>query len=281
MTVAHLGESGIELSGEPDQFGARWFWSGNDPWSPSPSPRSVVGERADAHGSWDATTYYGPRSYALEGYVMTDDHVDLHRAKARFFQAVGLAPFKLRVVEPGFDRFGTFRRDGEALWAEVNHTTATFSAPLWAGDPRAYSWASKSVTAGFPSSTGGLVWPATWPATWAATIVSGELQMSNSGTETSWPVFRIDGPVSNPSIMNASTGQVMRLDLVLEAGQWVTVDTGSHQVLAEGDPFASRRNLFWGDWFGLPPGVNTTVRFGGDASGVGAGLTATYRETWI
>lgn len=280
MTIAHLGTSGIVLGGT-DDFGARWSWTGSTPWSRSPAPRTVAGDRVSDHGSWDATAFYGSRSYALEGYVTTETHEDLHEAAPRFFEAVGLTPFALRVIEPGFDRFGTFRRDGEVLWEEINLTTARFSVPLWAGDPRAYSWAAKSVSAAFPSSVGGLTWPATWPATWTAEIAAGEMAMSNGGTATAWPVYRIDGPVSNPLILNTTTGEAMRLDIELAAGQWVTVDTSTHQVLADGDPSATRRNAFWGDWFGLPPGASTTVRFGGDTAGVGAQLSATFRETWI
>lgn len=282
MTSAYLGDSGIVLSGPRDAEGVKWDWNGDDPWSPSPAPRDVSGENATDHGSWDATQFYGPRTIALEGHAH-GTHEALHRAKHRLFAACGLG-FTFRVVEPGFDRQAWVRRSGEILWSELSAheggAVARFSVPLWAGDPRVYSTTIRSASAGFPTSSGGLTWPATWPATWSAVIVSGELRARNDGDQVAWPVFRIDGPVTNPSIVNVSTGQVMHVDVVLEAGQWLTVDTGSHQVLADGDENASRRNLFWGDWFGLVPGAST-IRFGGDSAGSGAQLSASWRDTYI
>jgi hypothetical protein len=50
--------------------------------------------------------------------------------------------------------------------------------------------------------------------------------------------------------------------------------------LAMGDPGGSRRNTWWGDWFGLAPGSNT-LRFTGASAGPGALLTASWRSAWI
>lgn len=281
MTSAYLGDSGIVLSGPADSDGVTWRWNGDDPWSPSPAPRDVTGDNATDHGSWDATQFYGPRSLALEGHAH-GTHDALHRAKHRLFAACGLG-FTFRVIEPGFDRQARVRRSGEILWTELsaheNGAVARFSVPLWAPDPRIYSTDTYNASVAFPTSTGGMSWPAVWPATWDAVTVTGEMSVSNDGTETAWPTYRIDGPVAEPVIVNADTGQSMHFSITLGPGEWLTVDTGSHEVLGNGDPNASRRNVFHGDWFGLAPG-STTVRFNG-ASGVGSTLSASWRSTWI
>lgn len=284
MTLAYLGDSGIVLLGGDERFqyddaGVRWQWGGDDPWTPGPAPRTITGDNANDHGSWDATRFYGPRRYALEGLAHASDHTALHAAKQRLMTAVGLAFFQLRCVEPGFDRVGQFRRDGDVSWKELTHSIARFSVPLWAGDPRAYSVDTHTASTGFPSTVGGLAWPTTWPAIWDGVTTSGDLSVSNTGTETAWPTYRIDGPVTDPVILNADTGQAMRFAITLSPGEWLTVDTGTHQVLGNGDPAASRRNTFHGDWFGLPPGPST-IRFTG-SSGAGSTLSAFWRDTWI
>lgn len=278
MTTAQLGDSGIVL-GEVDAFGVEWRWHGDDPWSPGPAPRTVSGERAGDHGAWDSTEFYGSRTWALEGVARTVDHTALHQAKRRFMSAINLG-FDLRVIEPGFDRTARFRRDGQPLWSELTPSLAKFSASLIAPDPRIYSAAIKSAHAGFPSTVGGLTWPVTWPATWDAVTTSGDMPMVNEGDQTAWPIFRIDGPVQEPVIVNAATGEAMHIDLTLAAGEWITLDTGTHQVLANGDPNASRRDRFFGQWWGLPEGAST-ARFFGASAGVGAQLSATWRDTWI
>lgn len=278
MTVVYLGDSGIVL-GEADAFGVDWLCDSDDPWSPGPAIRAVTGERATDHGSWDASEFYASRTWAFSGIAKCGDHQALHEAKQRFMSTIGIG-LDVRFIEPGFDRTARFRRDGAPLWAELTPNTAQFSASLWAADPRAYSTALHTASTPFPSSTGGLTWPATWPATWDATVVDGTMSLPNAGTEIAWPVFRIDGPVTQPVIVNADTGDSMHIDLTLGAGEWVIVDTSSHQVLANGDPNASRRDRFFGTWWGLEPGANTSVFFGA-AAGTGAQLSASWHDVWI
>lgn len=278
--LIHVGD--ITLYGDPpypeDSDGVTWYWTDDEPWSPSPSPRAVSGENATDHGSWDATEFFESRTYALTGYALTEDPAAMTRAKNRLFAACGLDVL-VRTEEPGLERQAHFRRSGDVLWGRAGIGACTFSVPLWAGDPRIYSTDTYNASVAFPTSTGGMSWPAVWPATWDAVTVTGEMSLSNDGTETAWPIYRIDGPVAEPVIVNADTGQSMHFSITLGPGEWLTVDTGSHEVLGNGDPNASRRNVFHGDWFGLAPG-STTVRFNG-ASGVGSTLSASWRSTWI
>lgn len=282
MTVVHLGESGIVLN-EVDAFGVDWGGTGDEnPWSPSPAPRSVTGQNATTHGGWDATEFYGSRTFALEGEALVPVGSEslLVQAEQRLKAAIGLRPFALRVVENGFDRWALFRRDSQLSWKVMTPTWAIFSVSIVAPKPEIYSTAMVTASTSFPSSTGGLTWPATWPATWDTDVVNGELALVNEGTETAWPVYRIDGPVVNPRIVNTVTGEQMTVSITLLAGEWLTVDTGSHQVLGNGDPAANRRNLFTGTFFGLEPGQNT-IRFDGLSAGPGAALSTSYSHTWI
>jgi hypothetical protein len=286
MTSTYLGDSGIVLAGDsvdvPDSAGVRWTLSGEGPFTRSPAPREVSGDRANDHGSWDATEYYGPRSANLTGKAYAPDHTALHRAEARFKAAVGMR-LLVRHVEPGFDRQAMFRRSGEVLWTEITDTIAQFSAPLWARDPRAYSTALQTASTPFPSSSGGLTLPMTLPFSIDATSVAGTLSLFNEGLGDdvyAMPTFRIDGPVVNPTILNDDTGQAMHLDLTIAGGEWVTINTATGQVLGNGQVGAPRRAQWWGDWFGLRPGPNN-LRFIGDSAGAGALLTATWRHAWI
>lgn len=278
MTITYLGDSGIVL-GQVDDFGVEWTQSGVGPWGESPAPKDVTGDNVNDHGMWDATEFYGPRRYEAAGLAKAPTHDALHQAAERFRAACGMR-VRVRHVEPGFDRSATFRRDGAVIFTEQTNLIARFSAPLYAGDPRAYSTAARTGSAAFPSSSGGLTWPATWPATWAATVVDGTMSLQNVGTHTSWPKYRIDGPVVNPRIVNAVTGEQMLLTMTLLAGEWVTINTATHQVLANDDPAASRRDKFSGTWFGLASGT-TGVRFAGASAGAGAALSVTYNDIWI
>ncbi|MFC5676076.1 phage distal tail protein [Aeromicrobium endophyticum] len=288
MTTAQLGDSGITI-GETDSFGCRWGWSGDspDPWSPSPSPRDVTGENATTHGAWDATEFYGPRTFSLEGFVVAPSHEALHQAKTRFWAACGLRPFELRIIEPGYDRFATMRRGGEPSWKEISPESparANFSVPLWGRDPRLYSTVLHTASTRFPTTTGGLEVPLQVPFELDAVATSGEMNLQNTGSEDAWPVYRIDPansvPVVDPVIVEAATGRAMRFKLTINPGDWVTIDTRNHLVLGNGEPGASRRSSFYGDWLSLEPGASKTIRYAG-ASGDGSTLSAAWRMTDI
>ena len=280
MTTAAIGDSGIVL-GAIDALGVRWRWQrGSDLFGNAPAPRDVSGERAVAHGTWSATEFYGPRSWSVSMIVEAPDHDRLHEARARFFAAFGIQAFLVVGDEPHFgQREATFRRVGETLWSEDTPTMARASVSLHADDPLIRG-SLLSIATGAPSTSGGLVWPATWPANWDATVSSGRLTLENDGSEPASILWRIDGPVIDPYLIDIATGQTLRTNITLAAGEFITIDTATHRVLAQGDPFASRRDRVYGDWFDARPGT-TQVQFGATSPGPSAQVTASWRPTWI
>lgn len=280
MTRATLGSSGIVLNGV-DSSGVRWsLQAGSDLWGNSPAPREVSGERVVAHGSWSATRYFQSRQWSPSLNVYAPSHEALHEARGRLEAAVSLAPFVVVGDEPFYgERSATYRRSGEPLFTEETPTVARASLSLVADDP-AIRGPVKSASTGAPSSTGGLSWPTQWPATWNATVVSGVLLLANEGTAPASVLWRIDGPITDPYLIDMDTGAALRTTLTLGAGEWLMIDTATHRVLANGDVNASRRDRVYGTWFDARPGT-TQVQFGGSSPGLGAKLTATYRSTWI
>lgn len=281
MSTARLGTSEITLGGW-DFEGV--FWSmqqGGDLWGASPAPREVTGERAVADGNWNATRYHQPRRWDISLVVSSETHDQLHRARTRLFDAVPITPFTIDGWEEGYDvRTMRWRRAQEILWTEQTPTTATVSLALVADDPRIRSGNTKRFTTGAPASAGGLKWPATWPATWGARVTSGQLSLTNEGNAPADILWRIDGPISEPYLIDVETGATLRTSLVLGSGDWLIIDTATHRVLANGDENASRRDRVYGDWFKADPGT-TLVQFGGSNPGPGASVTAEWSDTWI
>ena len=110
-------------------------------------------------------------------------------------------------------------------------------------------------------------------------MASGQIAATNPGNVPADTVFTIWGPVTDPWIGD-DTGKRMNLDLTLAAGEWVTVDSATGQVLAQGDPAASRRANWYGDRLRVKPG-QTTFTLGATTSGPGAQVRLDYRHTWI
>lgn len=287
-TLVVLGDSGIVL-GDTDSQGVEWQLSGDsDLWQPKPSPRHVTGDRTVGHGSWDATEFYGDRTQQFELHVRGPSHEALHEAKDRLFAAVGIRPFRVVGIEPNHPagRWSLMRQDGQMPWSEQTPGTdrggaiATTSIALVARDPLLYANDIRTVTTGAPSSTGGLSWPTAWPATWDAQVTTGVIRLTNGGNMSAPVEWRIDGPATDPMVTEALTGRRWRLALALEPGEWVTVDSQTMRVLALGDPQASRRPQWSGDWLHIPPG-GATYAFSATETNEQTRLTATWRPTWI
>lgn len=281
----YLGESGIVLAdgSSVDDFGCAWKHTGNDLWGPSPAPREQVGDRSYDHGQWDATRYYGPRVVPITGSVNAPDHASLHQARQRLNDAIGVSPFTARGTEPRYDSYATVRRQGEIQWVEINPRFAQFQATLFAPDPRLFSSLERSIgPIFFPSTVGGLTFPATWPATWDTITVSGSEILYNAGSVPIGLNLRVDGPVEWLNISLPLLGQEMRLvnpagDLLNE-GQWLSIDTDRRQILLNGD--AGRRSWMTGDWLTVPAGTTTTLAMNGEGTNTTT-VSGSYRAARI
>jgi hypothetical protein len=286
-TRIYLGDSGIVLAqGDvADAFGCVWKATGKNVWGSKPAPREQVGDRTYDHGQWDATRYYGPRLIPINGVVKAPDHAALHAAEQRLRNAIGVLSFTMRATEPGFDSYAVVRQQGEIDWFEDGWQPphATFSALLYAPDPRIWSMLERNFNLDFPSVTGGLEWPATWPATWDADVVSGSAELLNPGNEPIGLSLRVDGPVDELSIRFPDTGETLHLDNpdgnLLTVGQYLLVDTATRQVLLNGD--AGRRSWAYGDWLLLPAVSLTTLEISGTGTTADSHVSGSYRAARI
>lgn len=267
---------GLELD-RVDGDSVEWSLTGFSGWGTSSSSGETV-DRSGAHGAWAPDWTMRGKEYVLSGSVDAETPAQRWAAEQRMQAAITEAD-TLMIVHEETPRQTIVRLNGKLEIERTSVYTFDFEAPLLALDPRRYGADARSASTAAPSTSGGLVWPATWPVTWDAVTVSGEMQMPNDGTTDAWPVFRIDGPVSSPSITNINTGEQMRIEIDLAAGDWITVDTERHLVLGRGQDAALRRDKFRGTWWGVGPGT-TTVRFDGSPAAPAATLSATWRDTY-
>jgi len=153
---------------------------------------------------------------------------------------------------------------------------------LMALDPRIYSADQQQQQLGLPSAAGGATYPITYPLTIAATVTSGRAEITNTGTEDTPLLLRIDAfgaSLTQPRVSLRSAGvvRVLRFDLTLTTGQWLDVDTSARTVYLNGT--TSRRGNTSGDWPLLPAGTSE-LAFDAAAYTAAAQLTATWRHAW-
>lgn len=117
-----------------------------------------------------------------------------------------------------------------------------------------------------------------------ASIIAGGGQqfVVNQGTELAYPILTIDGPITNPRILNNTTGEELRLTYTLAGGEYLVIDMRQRTVVLNGNPAASRYSAVEfpaSRWWGLIDG-NNDIRLNAAAAGGGAQCTVAWRHAW-
>src|SRR3954451_15686169 len=100
----------------------------------------------------------------------------------------------------------------------------SFQVTLVSADPYALSASESSVviTPGAAAGETGIASPMTDPISTGLNVTAQQFVV-NQGDAPSWPWFRIDGPITNPQVLNNTTGQVIALGYTLNPGEWLNV----------------------------------------------------------
>jgi hypothetical protein len=112
------------------------------------------------------------------------------------------------------------------------------------------------ITAGAAAGEVGILDPITDPIS-SALNSTGQGSVLNTGDAPTWPRFRITGPITNPTILNNSTGQAIVLSYTLNAAEFLDIYPRRGAILAGGtaDRY-SALNFAQSAWWQLAPGTN-------------------------
>jgi hypothetical protein len=149
---------------------------------------------------------------------------------------------------------------------------------MFAEDPRIYT--STLIT--LPVSLGGTVTTGlgfSFGFDFGFGAVSGSLNVNaaNEGNRPTPATFIIYGPVTNPRILNDTTGTEMQFAITVESGETLVVDTKYRTVKLDGT--SNRRNtLVAPTWFHLDPGDNF-LRYLAESGG-STPMDVQYRHAW-
>jgi hypothetical protein len=109
---------------------------------------------------------------------------------------------------------------------------------------------------------------------------ANSITVTNEGSFEASPIFRVNGPLTDPSINNSTTDQTMALSTTIADGDWVDIDllnrtitdSEGNNVFAILDPSS--------DWISLAPGDNelflSVTAFSGTPT-----LEVFWQHTWI
>lgn len=154
----------------------------------------------------------------------------------------------------------------------------TVAVELVATDPRIYAAAESSGSTGFPSGGTGRTYPRTYPRVYGAAGTGGVVSAENAGSVAVPWQAQITGPWTNPTITHVGLGLTLTINVTLDAGQTLNIDSGERSILLGGTASRYGSLVQPASWFDLEPGSNE-IRFGGAAGSGGAVLS--WRSGWM
>ncbi|MGH9121415.1 MAG: hypothetical protein ACRDYC_05645 [Acidimicrobiales bacterium] len=252
--------------------------------------RSADIGRPRDHGEFVGLDVFGGRDVTVNLWMVSDG-VSLQDSQVALAAAtlVGLTTEQpLWFQLPNLPLMAVMCRTRKRTMAfDINYGAAQVGVPalaLHATDPRIYG-PTEEVSVGLPVLSGQFVFMATPPFSFGGVVPIGS-GVDNTGNFEGRPVLVITGPVTNPSISNASIvgnptltfSNPMASGFTVASGDQLVVDLDTHSVLyyvggvASGSAPADRR--FWlvmgSTWWNLPPGANNINFQSSDGGATGA-----------
>lgn len=257
--------------------------------------RAVTEDRVAAHGSYDTTRYASAAAVSLSLLL----YPGVTQTPELFWDS--LAP----LLSPGLRPFLIVDNDqwsqSRQLTVRYDSTAKPFSDPTsW---PVQISWQapagvwegsvlSTATIQSFIASTTGLEFgPATGLVVTSAgyvfpasTGVSPSQVISGGNAPSQWQAY-LYGPCTGPRFANDAAGLTLNFttDLVLNAGDYVLLDSATQSALLNSDPNSSVLRFLdfsSSDWWLIQPGLNMIRYYPSDAD-AGAVAQLNFRPAWL
>jgi hypothetical protein len=281
-TAGRLISLGGLVLGQYDGRGVKWSVNKFDGWDGSPASTTEFTQRARGHGATTSQGFLTPRFLTIEGKITAPTLALLDESRDMLNAAVTLDLAQMLVSESATVRNVMVKRQGAVVVDPLTDKIAAYSVLIGAPDPRKYGNLVSDSTL-LPSSTGGLVYPATYPVTYTGVSNTGVIRVRNEGNIQAPAWLRVDGPIPAGGWTVTHVGKKQSLtfstSLALAAGEFITVDMERREVLAQGQ--AARAGYVTSrGWFSLDPGDND-IAFSAQNYSSTAQLTVTTKPAWF
>ena len=266
---------GFPLSGA-DEFGTVWSVAESSGWTDGVDFRMQREARSGQDGEWDTRPLRTAREVTLMGHAQAVSHAALEQSQRKFL-ALPVVDRITGTSDEGVLEAACYQ--AEAKFKHQSDKVATWQLSVVAPDPLLYG-PETFLSTGLDGVAGtGRTWDRVWPRDWGvpAGETPGSLNVPNAGTAPYWPRLRIDGPVPNPVVTLNETGDWVRYNGTLLAGQWLDIDCQNRRVLLNGQVSQAARVTFSGRFLSVPVGGGS-LSWNADAADPGATLSVFARE---
>lgn len=247
-----------------------------------PETRVDVKNRGNYDGAKLGNYRYGKRVMAVEGNIYGTSPSDYEDKRQALEKAVRL--------DDGLTTMTINTRGGLTLESEVI-LNAMFEAPYSSGNMvlgrfrielvAPYPWLKGSTENSQDVdvfSGGGGTLPATLPMSLGVGGTGAET-INNAGNGKAYPVIKIYGEITKPSLRNETTDKSFSLNYTLSnSTDYIEIDIYNRTVLLNG--ISNLLQYFSGDWFALEPG-NNEIKLTGTNQTASAKAVVEWRHHYL
>jgi phage-related protein len=239
-----------------------------------PAIRENVEDRPGQSGQYDYTSLYSARTITMSLKILETDTAPA--AVTRRQLRAWLAPSKspqlvwqfVNDVEMYADLTASDLSNTLNKRAFITGTTdAVLSYKVASG--RFLSTTVQDIFIPYSGVSTGRTYPLTYPRTYPAATGVNTANVLNSGTENTYPIVRLFGPMSSPKIANETTGLYLEFaGLTINAGDYIEINLAERTVQLNGQAGANsnrRGSMTTRQWWYLAPGYNS-LRYSGSGS---------------
>lgn len=257
----------------------------------TPVAREVVDPNPDSDGEIDTTTLTGGRLVDLE--VIVDSRLAgtslwaMHQ-RLKVFADVSRRSRLICVVEPDGPELQLTVRG--ANWTDQGLTLrpdGTIKAQ-WRC-PSGLLEAAESVTvSGFPGelqAQGGMVFPLVFPLVFSSSTPSTNgVLATNAGNRKVWPTITLYGPMTDPVVLNSTTGEALYfVGLTIASGDYIRIDGAAKTVVnSAGQDYYDTIDFTLGStWWRLAVGDNRIFVVPDTWTTPPAAFDVTWKPAWL
>lgn len=253
----------------------------------APSVRSTAYDKPGEDGGVLAGLWWGQRAISITGQVEGTSSTE-HETNRRSLQAAcAVTRDTFGYPTLGLLEFTTLSGDQYEVEVGVvsfknpmsELTVSDFMIGLLAPDHRLYKVGTLSSGGITRPAGGGALYPVIYPVTYGASS-GGTASVNNTGNISVYPKLTLTGQLTNPHILNVTTGKLIQLNRTIAAGETVVIDMGNKTITLNGASSLLTTKTSDSVWWELVPGVNTINFNTGSSSDTGT-LEVTWQNALI
>lgn len=227
-------------------------------------------------GAKVSQAYYDARTVTLQGVISGASPTDYIANRSLLSQATAIN--RDSHGYPSLTKLSFTTLDGKSyfVYVQPQKPTFDFGNPTWsrymisllAPDPRIYGTAQQTTGNITRLISGGIIVPTIVPVLGGGGS-GGSAFVTNSGTTDAHPILTFTGPLTNPYVLNQTTGYAFQLDYSLLGGDSIVVDMYEKTVVFNGSSNYIAYMDSISTWWTIIPGSNNIVLGTGSTADTG------------